>query len=78
MAQETINIGSAANDGSGSPLRTAFEICNNNFSQLFGSEGFIVVPTGTSDPDTTTVGAVYYNTNTNNWRIYVSGAWQNA
>lgn len=78
MAQETINIGSAANDGSGSPLRTAFEICNNNFSQLFGAPGFLVVPTGTADPDTATVGAFYYNTSTNNWRIYVGGSWQNA
>lgn len=78
MAQETINIGSSANDGNGSPLRTAFEICNNNFDQLFGVDGYIVVPTGTSDPDTTTVGALYYNTDTSNWRIYYSGSWHNA
>jgi len=78
MAQETINIGASANDGSGSPIRTAFEICNNNFNQLFGTEGFIVVPTGTTDPDTATIGAFYYNTNTNNWRIYGGSGWQNA
>lgn len=39
MAQEIINIGSTANDGSGDPLRVAFEKVNNNFTQLF-SNGF--------------------------------------
>lgn len=37
MAQETINIGATANDGSGDPLRVAFEKVNNNFTQLFGN-----------------------------------------
>jgi hypothetical protein len=37
MAQEIINIGSTANDGSGDPLRVAFEKVNNNFTQLFGT-----------------------------------------
>lgn len=39
MAQEIINIGATANDGSGDPLRVAFEKVNNNFTQLF-SNGF--------------------------------------
>lgn len=42
MAQQTINIGATANDGSGDPLRVAFEKVNNNFSQLFGT-GFQTV-----------------------------------
>lgn len=33
--QEYINIGATANDGTGDPLRTAFEKINNNFSNLF-------------------------------------------
>ena len=37
MAQQTINIGSAANDGTGDPLRTAFDKINDNFSELYGS-----------------------------------------
>jgi len=37
MAQQSINIGSAANDGTGDPLRTAFDKINDNFSELYGS-----------------------------------------
>jgi hypothetical protein len=33
--QEYINVGATANDGSGDPLRVAFEKVNNNFSELF-------------------------------------------
>jgi hypothetical protein len=39
MAQEIIDIGAAANDGTGDPLRTAFDKCNTNFTQLFGGSG---------------------------------------
>ncbi len=37
MAQQSINIGSAANDGTGDPLRTAFDKINDNFTELYGS-----------------------------------------
>ena len=37
MTQQSINIGSAANDGTGDPLRTAFDKINDNFSELYGS-----------------------------------------
>lgn len=38
MAQlEVINVGSTANDGTGDPLRIAFEKVNNNFSSLWAS-----------------------------------------
>lgn len=37
MAQQTIGIGAAANDGTGDPLRTAFDKCNSNFTELYGS-----------------------------------------
>lgn len=33
--QEWINVGAAPNDGTGDPLRTAFQKINNNFSNLF-------------------------------------------
>lgn len=33
--QEIINIGATANDGSGDPLRVAFQKINNNFTELF-------------------------------------------
>lgn len=35
MAQQTINIGSAANDGTGDSLRDAFDKTNNNFTELY-------------------------------------------
>lgn len=39
MAQQTINVGAAANDGTGDPLRTAFTKCNANFTELYTSGG---------------------------------------
>lgn len=39
MAQQIINIGSAPNDGAGDPLRTAFDKCNNNFTDLYTTSG---------------------------------------
>ena len=35
MAKQTINIGLAANDGSGDPLRTAFDKINDNFTEVY-------------------------------------------
>ena len=40
MAQQTIGIGSAANDGTGDPLRTAFNKINDNFTELYGTSAF--------------------------------------
>lgn len=37
MAQQTIDIGSAPNDGTGDPIRDAFDKCNDNFTELYGS-----------------------------------------
>jgi predicted ribosome-associated RNA-binding protein Tma20 len=37
MAQQMINVGTTPNDGSGDPLRTAFEKCNNNFTELYST-----------------------------------------
>ena len=38
MAQQTINIGSVANDGTGDPLRTAFDKVNDNFTELYNDD----------------------------------------
>lgn len=35
MAKQTINIGSTANDGTGDPLRTAFNKANENFTEVY-------------------------------------------
>ena len=37
MARQTINIGTNANDGTGDPLRTAFDKINDNFLELYGA-----------------------------------------
>ena len=39
MAKQSINIGSTANDGSGDPLRTAFQKINANFSEIYAEFG---------------------------------------
>ena len=38
MARQTINIGTNANDGTGDPLRTAFDKINDNFLELYGAD----------------------------------------
>jgi microcystin-dependent protein len=37
MTQETINVGTIANDGTGDVLRISFEKTNNNFSELYNT-----------------------------------------
>ena len=39
MAKQTINIGTSANDGTGSTLRAAFDITNDNFTELYDGSG---------------------------------------
>ena len=58
MARQNISVGNAPNDGTGDPLRVAFEKINNNFTDLynnFGSSGlnFIgnVVSTSNTNDD---------------------------
>lgn len=35
MAKQVIGIGASANDNTGDPLRTAFDKCNDNFTELY-------------------------------------------
>ena len=35
MAKQTISIGTAANDRTGSTIRAAMDICNDNFTELY-------------------------------------------
>jgi hypothetical protein len=39
MAKQTINIGASPNDGTGTPLRTAFDYTNQNFTELYTALG---------------------------------------
>ena len=57
MAQQTINIGTVANDGTGDPLRTAFDKVNDNFTELYlddaGDVNSVSAGTGISVDQTT-------------------------
>jgi hypothetical protein len=64
MSQQTINVGASPNDGTGTPLRTAFQYTNSNFTELYTATGpsgnNIVVPgnatiTGDLTVDTSTL-----------------------
>lgn len=46
MAQQTIGIGASANDGTGDPLRTAFDKTNDNFDELYIEKDFLLAQTG--------------------------------
>lgn len=37
MAKKTVNIGTTANDGTGDPLRDAFDKLNDNFDEVYGN-----------------------------------------
>jgi hypothetical protein len=39
MSRQTIGIGTAANDGTGDPLRTAMGKINDNFAEVYGAAG---------------------------------------
>lgn len=58
MAQQTINIGSAANDGTGDPIRDAFDKVNDNFNEMYGS----FIATGSVTVGNSTVNSVVSNT----------------
>ena len=74
MARQVINIGTAPNDGTGDPLRTAYDKCNDNFSELYsrlqsippgtavGSVGDTagMIAVGTDPTDVASFGKFYY------------------
>lgn len=39
MAKQVIGIGTTANDGTGDPIRTAFDKTNDNFTELYDGAG---------------------------------------
>src|SRR6478609_372301 len=47
MAKQTVNIGASANDGTGDPLRTAFDKLNDNFDELYLNSANVVTTGGT-------------------------------
>lgn len=61
MAQQTIDIGSAANDGTGDPLRTAFDKANDNFTELYDAFSTIGTSVPASASATGSAGQVAYD-----------------
>ena len=57
MAQQTVNIGTTANDGTGDPLRDAFDKVNDNFNEVYAKPDLTLAtniltltkPDGTTD-----------------------------
>ncbi len=41
MTKQTINIGSTANDGTGTAIRDSFDIVNDNFTELYTRQGAV-------------------------------------
>jgi hypothetical protein len=73
MAKQTINIGASANDGSGDPLRVAFDKINDNFDELYATEHDLSSISQSIIPDTDV--AYDLGSATNRFRdLYLSGS----
>ena len=42
MAKQTVNIGAAANDGTGDPIRDAFDKLNQNFDEVSSISSYTI------------------------------------
>jgi hypothetical protein len=64
MSKQVINVGTSANDGTGDPIRTAFQKCNANFTELYNAiptskqYKFLLSQSGGDDPQTATSGTL--------------------
>ena len=78
MAQQTINVGASPNDGTGTPLRTAFQYTNSNFSELYTAVGpsgnNIVVPGNATITGNLTVDTNVLKVDTLNNRVGIGTA----
>ena len=61
MAQQTINIGTAPDDHTGDPVRTAFQKTNDNFTEVYARTPKITV--STTAPSSPAVGDVWIDSN---------------
>ena len=60
MAQQIIDVGNVANDGTGDPLRTAFQIVNDNFTEVYNPSS---IANGSSRIDIAEDGDIYMTSN---------------
>jgi hypothetical protein len=78
MAKQTINIGASPNDGTGTPLRTAFDYTNQNFTELYTATGpsgnNIVVPGTATITGDLTVDTNVLKVDTTNNRVGIGTA----
>jgi hypothetical protein len=78
MAKQTINVGTSPNDGTGTPLRTAFQYTNSNFSELYTAVGpsgnNIVVPGSATITGDLTVDTNVLKVDTSNNRVGIGTA----
>ena len=65
MAKQTVNLGSSANDGTGDPLRTAFDKINDNFDEIYSADavGTNIDISGNKIKSTNTDGNLVLDTN---------------
>lgn len=82
MSKQTIGIGTAANDGTGDPLRTAFNKSNLNFTELYtglggvlGKSGAAAALTGSTSETALATVTIPANTIGANGLIRVSSLW---
>jgi hypothetical protein len=83
MAQQTINVGASANDGTGTPLRTAFQFTNSNFSELYSAidNGFAIPRLTTAQRNALTPGVgdkgkMVYDTTLTTLCLWNGTAWE--
>lgn len=80
MAKQTIGIGTAPNDGTGDPLRTAFDKSNDNFDELYA--GFQPTGTPASASAAGVAGTIQYDSSyiyvciaSGNWKRVAIASW---
>jgi hypothetical protein len=78
MAKQTVNLGSSANDGTGDPLRTAFDKINDNFDELYlystAASGNNITITGNTIASDDTNGNVIIDPNGTGRLVIATGA----
>ena len=72
MGRQAISLGTVANDGTGTPLRTGGDYINQNFIELYGAVGKAVANTGYLFPENISGnGSAALSTVTNSFAVYL-------